>query len=533
MLDLSTELRDAPAERRGASGFRAQGVDVGGSVAERCGEPRHLRPMLLEPVQERRAPVGRAPGPIAVLLGTAHRLLRRRARRRRRLLGLRRLGRCFLRGDNPRLRVPDVLGEIRAERPAARRARLGGIGLLGALEALLRLLQERSPVAALGLGARGGELRVGMDAGGELELREDGGRVHVGDGFQGGLGLDECGRRVRKLHGRAKHPLHVGEPGELGLERRELDQGLLQRLRALGEGGPLLGEPAVLLGLGQELDREVLDALAGRVDLGERLGRGMLHRGGLLQGGRRRLRHVLGLGRGLLRAFQLCLDRREVGHRARQLGRALLRGARFPASGQPRVVDRLDPEETQRHLAALPRPHRRERVKLLLFRVHGRAEHLAIHLEQAPQLRVHVAGSGGELETTTEQLGLGRVAPSPDRSPDLVRLARVLERHANLAIGQHAAGPDQVAFGPCSVDAVAGERDALHQRRLAAAVLAEDPDHARRQLELHLLEHPVVPERELEDPHTVSPRASSRNLVPSATTRSRSRPSNAVLCPVL
>ena len=63
-----------------------------------------------------------------------------------------------------------------------------------------------------------------------------------------------------------------------------------------------------------------------------------------------------------------------------------------------------------------------------------------------PHLRVHVAGSGGELEPATEQLGLGRVAPSPDRTPDLVLLPRVLEHHANLAVGQHAVRPDHVAF---------------------------------------------------------------------------------------
>src|SRR4029453_9161867 len=117
-----------------------------------------------------------------------------------------------------------------------------------------------------------------------------------------------------------------------------------------------------------------------------------------------------------------------------------------------------------------------------------------------------------------------RVAFPADRPPDLVGLPRVLEHQPDLAVGQDPVSADLLLLRPSGVDAVAGERDALHQRGLAGPVHAEDADHARGELQVDLLEDAVVAQRELEHPHALSPRASSRNRAPSVTTRSRSRP---------
>src|SRR5439155_8739956 len=92
------------------------------------------------------------------------------------------------------------------------------------------------------------------------------------------------------------------------------------------------------------------------------------------------------------------------------------------------------------------------------------------------------------------------------------------------AIGERAVGPDRILLGPGRVDAVERERDRLHQRALPATVLAEDPDHPGGELQVDLLEHAVVPQGELEDPHTTSPLASSKKRSPSDSTRSRSTP---------
>src|SRR5919201_1887207 len=100
----------------------------------------------------------------------------------------------------------------------------------------------------------------------------------------------------------------------------------------------------------------------------------------------------------------------------------------------------------------------------------------------------------------------------------------MLEQHPDHAVGEQPLGTDLLLPGAGGVDPEARERDGLHQRRLAGAVLAEDPDDLRRQFQVDLLEHAVVAERQLEDPHTVSPLASWSSLVPIPTTRSRSRP---------
>jgi hypothetical protein len=128
------------------------------------------------------------------------------------------------------------------------------------------------------------------------------------------------------------------------------------------------------------LDGQLLDAFSRRVDLLERLaGRlGFRRRRLQLHGGG--LRPLRGLGRRVLRLLQLGLESGDVGNGVFQLPGAFARGAGLAPRERPRVVDRLDAEQPERHLLATCRAEVRERVELFLLRVDRRAEHVEIHV---------------------------------------------------------------------------------------------------------------------------------------------------------
>jgi hypothetical protein len=145
-----------------------------------------------------------------------------------------------------------------------------------------------------------------------------------------------------------------------------------------------------------------------------------------------------------------------------------------------------------------------------------------IHAQQSPELGVHIGDAGGQHDVPDEQLGVGLVVPSPDRPPNLVVLSAVLEHQADRAVGENAVRPDLPLVRPGPP--VEGEGHRLHEGRLPGAVRPEDADHPGGQLQVDLLEHPIVAERELEDPHTVSGSAPASSSFPVDRTRSRSSP---------
>src|SRR5918994_6252934 len=61
--------------------------------------------------------------------------------------------------------------------------------------------------------------------------------------------------------------------------------------------------------------------------------------------------------------------------------------------------------------------------------------------------------------------------------------------------------PDLLLLRTGRVDPVQRERHRFDERRLPRSVLTEDADHARGDLQVDLLEHAVVAQRELEYPH--------------------------------
>src|ERR687898_2390279 len=61
--------------------------------------------------------------------------------------------------------------------------------------------------------------------------------------------------------------------------------------------------------------------------------------------------------------------------------------------------------------------------------------------------------------------------------------------------------PDLLLLRAGRVDPVQRERYRFADGRLPRSVLTEDADHARGDLQVDLLEHAVVAQRELEDPH--------------------------------
>ena len=316
----------------------------------------------------------------------------------------------------------------------------------------------------------------------------------------------------------------VPERGELHLQGGELLDHPRGGLDPLGQLLPVGRELIALLRAGPELPRELLDTLPNAVGRIERRAcrlRRLLRRTEVLRGlrraGDRALRRVCSL-------LAQRLELGEVGDRGRELLGALLRAPRLAPGGGPGVIDRADPEQAERHLLTLAGGHVGEGVELLLLGVDGRPEDAEVHVQQVLDLRIDVRDARRELEAADVQLGLGRRAPALQRAPDLVRLPAMLEDQVHLAVREDPVGTDLVLLRPRGVHAVQSERDRLHERGLAAAVLAEDADHAGRQLQIHDLELAVVAQGELADPHTVSPRASSRNRAPSATTRGRSRP---------
>ena len=357
-----------------------------------------------------------------------------------------------------------------------------------------------------------------------LERREHGRAVGLGHRVQPRLCLYELVPPLDQGGAEPQPIVDPGQPRELVVDRGQLRDRGPHPLDTLDQRLVLLRGVFALFGLRAELDRQLLDALADGVGPGERLPGGLLDGDRLLQLGGRGLRETLGLRDHVLRGLQIRLERGDVGHGARELVRALLGRPRLAPRRVAGVLDRPDPQQTQRHLLAPARRHVRERVELLLLGVDRGAEHLQVHVEQAADLGVDLGGPGREGHAPAEQLRLGGVALAADRPPDLVGLPRVLEHEPDLAVGEDTVGPDLLLLGPGGIDAVAGERDALHQRGLAGAVDAEDPDHPRGQLEVDLLEDPVVAQGELEHPHALSPRASSRNRAPRETTRSRSSP---------
>jgi hypothetical protein len=211
------------------------------------------------------------------------------------------------------------------------------------------------------------------------------------------------------------------------------------------------------------------------------------------------------------------------------LPRRLLGGLGLPAGGGARLLDGLDAQEAERHLLALAGAHGRQGVDLLLLREHRGPEHVHVHVEEPADLGVDVGRPGGQAEVTDVQLRFRGRPLAAEHPADLVLLPAVLEHHADLAVREKPLGADLLLLRASRVDAEAGEADALHEGGLPAPVLAEDPDHLGGELQVHLLEHAVVPERELEDPHTTSPLASWRNRVPIDTTRSRSRPARSCI----
>ena len=131
-------------------------------------------------------------------------------------------------------------------------------------------------------------------------------------------------------------------------------------------------------------------------------------------------------------------------------------------------------------------------------------------MEHRLHRRVDLLDAVGQQLRADVELGVGLVVPPGDRAAHLVLLTAVLEHEPHAAIGEQPVRADAVLLRPRAVDAVEGEQDRLHERRLAGAVVAEDADHPGRQLEVDLFEHPEVAKGKLDEPHTSSPRASSR-----------------------
>jgi hypothetical protein len=338
-------------------------------------------------------------------------------------------------------------------------------------------------------------------------------------------------------------PVDPGESLQLGLERRERRRlagqvaGRLQGRRGVAQGLPLrpqLGQvlhpPAGLLEARLQVGGSLEDALE-------------LARGGLAEGGDLLGARADGVGRGEGRlgslgppgrlgqrrrrggGLQLCglgvpgqpvplrLERGHVGQVLQQPGRVALAHPGVAPGRGTSVVHRLDPQQAQDHLLALGLRQVAERVELLLLGEDAGSEHLAVHVEQPPDLGVHLGYAVGQHRLPERELRVGGVVLALDLTEHPVLGARVLEGQHHPALGERARPlrTDLLLGGPGELEPVQAHPDGLHEGRLPGAVGPEHADHPGRQLEVHLLEHPVVPQRELQDSHyTASPRADSR-----------------------
>ncbi len=479
------------------------------------------------PLREAPAPVDGVPSRLCALLRLLERpsdslqsglRLPRIARRRSdRFLQLRHLG--FPVGDDVAVGLPEGL--------SAGGAGLGGVEFPGPRQLLPGLRQVLLRLLAGGLRLEGRRLRRPQRRLGLLSPGQERVRVHLGEGLQFRLGVPQLVGGIRPGAGGVQPVPGADQRPGLLLERGKVRHVPLQGLDAPRQLLPAGRQPPRLL-LGRRAQPvELLGLLTGPIGPLERLL-------GLRQPLPRPPQPGLRLPGGLPRLGQrlpgpaegrLLLG--EVGEGPGQPLRVSLRLPGRPPHLRPGVVHGLDPQQPEHHLLPPGPGEVREGVELLLLREDGCTEDLVVHAQEAADLRVHLPDPDGQRDAADQQLCLGLVVLAPDHPPHLVLLPPVLEDQPDLAVREHAVRADLVL--PGSGLPVEGEEQALDEGRLPAAVGPEDPDDASGQLQVHLLEDPVVAEGQLQHPHTVSPVASTRNRSPSPRIRLRSSPARSCI----